>query len=78
VVSRDLFQRAKDMLDSLGERGVKVELRHVPGHKGVWGNEMADRLAVRGAWMEAVKDMEWEEAFDDAELDQLIAEMEGV
>ena len=78
MVSRDLFQRAKDMLDSLGERGVKVELRHVPGHKGVWGNEMADRLAVRGAWMEAVKDMEWEEAFDDAELDQLIAEMEGV
>ena len=68
------------MLDSLGERGTKVELKHVPGHKGVWGNEMADKLAVEGAWMDEVeeKGTGWEEAFDDPELDEFIAEMEGV
>ena len=77
-MSRDLFQRAKDMLDSLGDRGVNVVLKHVPGHAGVWGNEMADKLAVRGAWLEQVEDMEWDEAFDDPELDRLIAEMQGV
>lgn len=75
VVSRDLFKRAKDMKDSLGERGTTVELTHVPGHAGVWGNEMADKLAVRGAWLDDVEDAEFDEEFDDLVLDKLIAEM---
>jgi len=78
VVSRDLFKRAKGMKDSLRDRGTTVELTHVPGHAGVWGNEMADKLAVRGAWLEDVEDTECDEEFDDAELDKLIAEMVDV
>jgi ribonuclease HI len=78
VVSKDLFKRAKDMLDSLGERGTIVKLKHVRGHAGVWGNEMADKLAVKGANLEPVVDAQWDKAFDDPELEKLIEEMVGV
>ena len=78
VVSLDLFQRAKEMLKTLKERGIHVGFMHVPGHQGVWGNEQADKLAVAGAWMDQVRDLEWDPVFDDEELDRLIEEWENV
>jgi len=75
VISKDLFKRAQDMILTLREKGIDVQFRHVPGHSGVWGNEQADLLAVRGAWMEEVGDIQWEVAFDDPDLDDAIAEM---
>jgi ribonuclease HI len=74
VVSKDLFKRARDLLGSLRADGVFVHFKHVRGHSGLWGNEEADRLAVRGAWMEPNED----ENYDDEELDKEIAEMDIV
>jgi ribonuclease HI len=78
VVSRDLFQRAVDMLHVLlrgeGEK-IVVDIKHIPAHSGIVGNEEADQLAVRGAWMEEVVDEGgWETDYDDEELDQIIRE----
>ena len=78
VVSKDLFKRARDMILKLEEQGVVVEFRHVPGHSGLWGNEQADLLAVRGAWMDEVVDKQWDDVFDDEELDDAISEMQNV
>ena len=44
------------------------------GHQGVWGNEMADRLAVQGAAMGHVVDESGEVGWEDEELDRAIAE----
>lgn len=78
VVSQDLFKRARDMLTTLAANGTVVEFRHVRGHTGLWGNEQADRLAVQGAWMDTVVQSDWDELFDDEDLDDMIAEMENV
>jgi ribonuclease HI len=78
VVSKDLFKRARDMIVTLREKGVQIQFRHVPGHSGVWGNEQADSLAVRGAWMDEVEDKDWDESFNDEDLDAAIAEMQNV
>ena len=78
VVSKDLFKRARDLMKTLAANGTNVEFRHIRGHSGVWGNEMADKLAVEGAWMEEIVLVEWEGVFDDEELDRMIAEMENV
>jgi ribonuclease HI len=76
VVSKDLFKRARDMLRTLDEKGVKVEFKHVRGHSGVEGNERADELAVQGAWMDVVATDDWEKMYDDEDLDALlVAEM---
>jgi ribonuclease HI len=48
VMNRDLFERLLQLID---ERGGKINWVHVPGHSGVYGNEMADHLAVQGAGM---------------------------
>ena len=74
VVSKDLFIRARRKINELRLAGVVVEFRHVLGHKGVWGNEMADRLAVRGALRGHVVDESMEGEFEDEELDRQIAE----
>ena len=37
-----------------------------------------DLLAVRGAWMEEVRDLQWEAAFNDPDLDDSIVEMRNV
>ena len=78
VVSKDLFKRARDMILTLEDKGIAVEFRHVPGHRGVWGNEQADALAVMGARMEESVDTQWEDIFDDKDLDAAIAEMEKI
>jgi ribonuclease HI len=79
VVSKDLFKRAMEMMHILavgeGEK-IKVEIRHVPAHSGIVGNEEADQLAVAGAWMDEIRDDEWDSEFEDDELDQLMAEMD--
>ena len=78
VVSKDLFKRARDMVLTLEQKGIIVEIRHVPGHSGIWGNEQADALAVRGASMDEVVGTQWEDIFDDEDLDTAIAEMENI
>ncbi|XMA13648.1 hypothetical protein WAI453_006439 [Rhynchosporium graminicola] len=41
---------AIQLIDKLqGERGMRVEIRWVPAHTGIWGNEAADRAAKRAA-----------------------------
>ena len=78
VVSKDLFKRARDMVLTLEQKGIIVEFRHIPGHSGIWGNEQADALAVRGASMEEVVNTQWDDVFDDEDLDVAIAEMEHI
>lgn len=39
----------KKLLELRRKRPGKIEFCYVPGHRGVYGNEMADRLAVQGA-----------------------------
>jgi ribonuclease HI len=46
VQNRDLFE---PMLDLVKSRKGTTKFTYVPGHQGVYGNEMADRLAVQGA-----------------------------
>lgn len=46
VQNRDLFEK---MLNLIEKRKGEVKFTYVPGHKGVDGNEKADRLAVEGA-----------------------------
>jgi ribonuclease HI len=46
VVNRDLLERLDNLIQS---RSGKVEFRHVNGHIGIYGNEMADMLAVQGS-----------------------------
>ncbi|RCH83712.1 Ribonuclease H1 [Rhizopus stolonifer] len=46
VQNRDLFERILKLIKS---RKGEVKLTYVPGHRGVPGNEKADRLAVEGA-----------------------------
>ena len=50
-VERDYLSEAFDSIQWLGEkRGVAVELRWVPAHRGVTGNERADTLAREVLW----------------------------
>jgi ribonuclease HI len=35
----------------------KLTFKHCRGHMGIWGNELADRLAVRGKRMNESKDL---------------------
>ena len=49
------------MIDYRIKKGQKVVLKHVHGHKGVFGNEMADCLASQGALLPEVEDREWDE-----------------
>jgi len=78
VVSKDLFKRAYDLMNRLAEMRIIVNFQHVPGHSGIPGNEMADQLAVKGAWEDEIMDVEWESKYDDDELDAMAAELENV
>jgi ribonuclease HI len=77
VISKDLFKRAWRLIQKLGEgtNGIEIKIRHVTGHSGIYGNEMADRLAVRGKSMEKVVDLKWSNEFDDDALDNLLGEV---
>lgn len=48
VTNRDLFERLYNLISN--RRGT-VKFKHVNGHQGIHGNEMADRLAVAGTHM---------------------------
>jgi ribonuclease HI len=72
VVSSDLFILARKLVQRLRQMGNRIEFRHVPGHSGVWGNEMADRLAVEGAWKdEILYDDDWDSEYEDEDYDQM-------
>lgn len=44
--NRDLWERVAQLLETHSKR--KIEWQYVAGHKGNYGNEMADQLAKRG------------------------------
>jgi len=77
VVSSELFKLARTLLADLHQRGIRVRFRHVLGHAGVYGNEMADKLAVDGARKrEILDDKDWDSEYDDPEADQMAAELD--
>ena len=76
VISKDVFKRVRDMLGELADNRIIVSFIHVPGHRGIWGNEQADELAVKGVQMDQICDPQWNKEFDDEELDMLITEMQ--
>ncbi|KAJ9062956.1 Ribonuclease H1 [Entomophthora muscae] len=46
VANQDLFTQLKD---SINRHPGQVNIKYVPGHSGIQGNEYADRLAKNGA-----------------------------
>jgi ribonuclease HI len=76
VISKDLFKRARDLMRALADVNVMISFRHIPGHSGIWGNEQADKLAVMGAHMDKVVFNDWDEEFDDEELEQELMELQ--
>jgi ribonuclease HI len=74
VVSKDIIKRARDLLRLLHDLKIRVKITHVRGHSGVWGNEMADQLAVRGAKEPPVREWIWDKEFDDQNLEEEIRE----
>lgn len=46
ISNRDLLERLYELIS---RRKGAVEFRHVDGHRGIYGNEMADQLAVAGS-----------------------------
>jgi ribonuclease HI len=49
VENRDLIEKLLNLIEN--KKG-KVTWTHVEGHKGHYGNEQADELAVKGSSME--------------------------
>jgi ribonuclease HI len=49
AAKKTYIQKIRDIvkkdIDKLEHRGISVEIKHVKGHSGVFGNEMADQLA---------------------------------
>jgi len=74
VVSMDFIKRARELLRTLHDLNIRVKITHVSGHSGVWGNEMADQLAVRGAKEPPVREWIWDKEFDDQNLEEEIRE----
>jgi ribonuclease HI len=75
VISQDLYKRAHHMLQTLSANKFVVQLKHTPGHRGILGNEAADRLARKGVWKEESMDLQCSQGYDDYELDTLIDDM---
>ncbi|GMM29452.1 RNA-DNA hybrid ribonuclease [Martiniozyma asiatica (nom. inval.)] len=48
VVNQDVIKGCVEKLDKI-KKDVNITFKHVKGHSGIYGNEMADKLAVAGA-----------------------------
>ena len=46
VLNQDLLHKLADLMDT-----TTFEIKHIPGHAGIQGNEIADTLAVQGQYM---------------------------
>ncbi len=45
VLNRDLWEGLDEVIEGLGERGIKVTWKYVGGHVGIAGNERVDEIA---------------------------------
>ena len=69
--SKDGFQRVRDMVMMLQDNEIDVQFKHIPGHSGILGNEIADILAKKGAMMPESND----ETFDNEDFDLMVKEI---
>ena len=68
---KDGFQRVRDMVTILQDNEIDVQFKHIRGHNGILGNEIADILAKKGAMMPESND----ENFDIEAFDLMVEEM---
>jgi ribonuclease HI len=68
---KDGFQRVRDMVMILQDNEIDVQFKHIRGHSGILGNEIADILAKKGAMMPESND----ENFDSEAFDLMVEEI---
>ena len=68
---KDGFQRVRDMVMIFQDNEIDIQFKHIPGHSGILGNEIADILAKKGAMMPESND----ENFDSEAFVLMVEEM---
>jgi hypothetical protein len=55
---RDIVQKCTILAQSLRDKGVETTIRWIPGHSKILGNEIADKLAKKGANSNSISNLE--------------------